>query len=558
MKIINTKRKKNRFRITLPKVLLLILFLIGAFYRFRYADTFMTEYDDIGTLALNIRGHQYLINPYLYFYNIASGWTYPPGQYFIFSLLFLPFADLSLQGGKLIAGDMDFLTMHTVARYFVGLCSLMNMLLIWKILNKYFDRGQARASTLLCITLLGLSLFHIAYSYHTGPYVPALTAMLLMITLAWNNTYKSARWISFFVLMALLVHFNYLILIMLPALIISSFYEICRQNNFIYYVKNHLFYNVIGILLFSLLIAHLFLASFFFEKTVYIKSNRGMHGDYLFENGMGEAFMNFWKSSYAIFHNLFNFSYNLVPTLEYLIYIPLFILILIGVLVGIWHLISPKHFKNKKSTNLVTLFLLLFAATWMVLHYFKKVPFHDTRHLIFWTPFYLVFLKLGLDFVLNRWFRGAKKSYLELILLPLVLFAITSNVFFSERQAQFNFDDIKDLIETYKPTTMGMDLATLHPLMLNHSYPDMYINPQTGDDFNDPSMPQYPGFSERPYIYVGQSEPLSPVFIEKLEQVHGKSLVQEFIHAPEKSIYMAPNNTPLNSCRNAKYIYIFE
>ncbi len=518
----------------------LLVASLAIIFRYRYLNTYMTEYDDIGivNLPLSIPAGNYVLqDPLEYAYHIGLSWTYPPAQYLITSMLWHGQADLSI--------------LHPIARLVTASISVINVTLVG-LIGYYLNNKKFTVNTLLITSLISLSFFQISYGYHAGPYGAMLTTCLIITYLLIWYSRQQKRWSIVMILLAAgaLTYFNYLVALLMPGLVLAM---LASDTQFVFSIKKiwenikkRGLYYITGIVLYFITIQPI-LATF-------LKTDRGMHGKWLWQNSGGnflttisEWITNLVSQTYSIFHNLVNFSYNLAGPLEYLLYG----LLLITAVSGWIYSFTQKEYRAVGILN--TFYLII----WILLHSLRKIPFDETRHLIVLLPIFLIGIHATLNkFYAVRWVRW----FITFIPIGIVLlFLITQNTFFSERITKFDYSVLKNQTITNDVHLIITDIYTLQPFQLPYEISNLKVYMLDGmykDQYGLPStITNDTRFKTGNIIYISQQKSINAATESDLVK-HGKQL-QNKLEVMSKDIYFAPNNTSSNSVANGFYLYVY-
>lgn len=254
----------------------MLIIAVGVFIRFYNLEKVYTEYDDIGvvslhkSLASNERAvHLYkdgilgidvtvnskglkenLLDSVWYPVYLGYTWTYPAGQYIIDSLVV---SEKDSSSDKILKS-------RAISATFSAL-SIFILLYILYLLND----SKIDTNLLMPMALLSVSYNSVLYAHHASPY--SLTVSVLLISLLLYIFYYKNKITEtqFFVLQAMLLVFNYLVLILMPIYIVLIIIQ--DKNRSIMHIIKKIYK---GILLFGVIFLPVFI--------LFFKPSKGLHG----------------------------------------------------------------------------------------------------------------------------------------------------------------------------------------------------------------------------------------------------------------------------------------
>ena len=416
---------------------LLIIFLSSAYIKFFNASYVFTSYDDIGVITLfkSFLGEKIINLNFIFFEKkiildeifflgfennillsafIFLTWTYAPLQY-----IFYLFFDIANQ---------DFQTKIFLSRLPSIIFSLLSMVCFLIIMNKLrFNK----ITKLISLCILAYSFNVNVHANHAAPYSAYIFSGFfgLLNLLNYNKKNYSKKYLLFNNISLYLSYSN--IVLFLCFLFIEF-----KKKNIIYFFKE-LFTKYKIFIVANLLIILPVIIKFLFSGN---KANMLYRSEDSYQSllWINEFFTNFYPVMKFILVGFFNET--------------LFIFFIISLIV-----LSLISIKNKKfKFNLLSKCSLIFVTFWILLSFFKILPFGESRHSLILLPFVLMILSNIIENVIPN------KKLILLPLLILIVYSSLSNInILKSKNSIFDFEILKNSkLDIY---TYG---ATLEPFLL--------------------------------------------------------------------------------------------
>jgi len=448
-------KKTQKYHSTTRNISLVILTIIlvsGTFLRFYQLEKVYSDFDDTimvanhktvffdkaikksaGSFEFNITIKKKLINNlldsplYALFWGLRS--TYPPGQYLFYPLI-LDESDSYYE--KIFKGRL-------LPAIFSSLSLFLLVFLLFKI------NGDKLEHTFLIPTaIMACSFNSVLYAHHMSPYALTATTFLLALILLCDALKEPAYTIRFFVYLAILNIFNYLILLTIPlfctALIIRHKWYHWKTATLALY-KGVLAYAVI-----FLPIALLFL-----------KTGSGMRGASSpdFEDSITQYLfyfpIQFTKTASSIFA-----SFTVNQTVN---------MILVFFLISGGAIVLYKNFRSLGNEKYIYLSVFLFFVEWVTLHSLDKLIMDQTRHVLMWLP--------GICLIIFLLIKSFKVNHFASIIISLVIMfsGLQNNLnIMGSKISRFDFK----MIEENELNTVLTYGATLAPVLYFHNKKQVY------------------------------------------------------------------------------------
>ena len=507
--------------------------MLGIFLRLYNLDKIYTEYDDVGVISLHKslasdqrEVHLYkddilkldvvvaskglkdnLLDTAWYPVYLGYSWTYPVGQYLLYPLI--------------ISEKDSYLQKIKKSRLVSAVFSILSLFLLLYILYLLND-NKIDKNILLPVSLLAVSYNSILYAHHASPYSLTVTTFLISL-ICYIFYYKNKiNTTFFFVFHALLVIFNYLILILIP---IYTVIMIIHDKNYnIVYLSKKFFK---GFLLFGIIFLPIFI--------LFFKSSKGLHGAMPPDEFSLEYLMYFPKqfivAASSSVQGLFIFDN-----------ITIFVISLI--LLYSFYSYYKFYFKTKNLNNLIFIFVFLLSLEWILLHSIGKIIMDQTRHMLMWAPIIsILFFYVIKDLKIHI-------SVLLIASLVLNLYGSYNNIkIINSKKSVIDFNDLSK----YNEKIVFSYAFTLAPLIgiENKKVYNIDVNSFNKDIFKE-KLPNK-------VLLISQSESIKDYLKRKDLNIFTKNLLQKYsievIKEIDSGIYFSYNNYPVSSTKNGIFLY---
>lgn len=525
-------QNKNKFLLTL----LVIVIILGGFFRLSFNDKIYTEYDDIEVLGLyktNSPGRSMdvkindiidvkininmgslknnLLDSWLFPVFMGYTWTYPPGQYVFFPLLINESDSYfqKLKTGRGISGVLSFLGLP-----------LFLLLLYW------LNNNKLKPNMLVPVVSLSFAFNLILYSHHISPYALSATTFILALLLLVAQMKGKISLSLLFVLFSFLTYFNYLIILIVPPAILTLIFF-------------HKIFKPINLLKKLALPILLYLIIFLPGIILFLKAGSGARGE------MPPEF-----SFSRILEYLFLISGQFISTLSST---SAFFTknITINIIIASIVIVLSLYFfiKERKSEKSIIWYLVGFIFVlwleWIILYALGKMAMGRSRHLIMWTPaFSLLIYYLILKIKLNK--------ALHYTLVILLIFPAS----------YFNLSLLKERfsVADYSAIESQKDIDTILSYSPGDSELKLYFPNKKIYNINGPHYDLLPDelllYSQTyPIEYLrnlgSESTVLKDENIKRLFEDYNYEIVKQI----ETGKYFTFDNTRISSCPNNFYLY---
>ena len=442
------QQKKNKIFDILIIVNILLILISGFYLRFYKLAEVYTEYDDVGVVSLhkslsnahkkisllnnsvldikiNVKSKglkENLLDSIWYVPYIGFAWTYPIGQYMIHPLL-------------IDEGDSYYKKLWC-SRMVSSLVSCLSLLLFLYLL--YFMNGRRLDEMVLIpLALLNFSFNGILYAHHASPYSMTVLTLLISIILFTRYFEKRLSITFFFIFNAILIIFNYLILLLMPA-----YFVVIVVNERIKSVKKIIqkFYR--GILSFIFIVAPVFI--------IFLKVSKGMRGI----NPPKE----FSVSYLLYFPKQFILSVSSTITGFFINDVVTVCLVSLCFILVCWGYFRKQFLKNDLD-SLMVLIIGILSLEWIILHGMSKLIMDTTRHMLMWGPLiaiiFIIILKKSKRYPVFP-------VFIVILVLILGFLSFQKNIdIIDSKRNQFQFD----LLAKNKINTLITYSFTLSPMI---------------------------------------------------------------------------------------------
>lgn len=501
-----------------------------------------TEYDDIGVLVhhkakAGIREGSYtyklyeqditfnwetlrnLEKSYLLPLYIAYGWTYSPGQYFLYPMILSNSDDYEMKVFK--------------GRFVSALASITTIFVLFWIFIK-LNNGLNWA-VLFPVSIFAFSQNSILYAHHMSPYSTYCLSTTMGLVLIYLSIEKKITTYVGCLLNTVLLYFSYMnILIFLPLLYVE--YHRKNLKTFIFsYLAEKKYLLLLNVLLFCPV---LFLLKL--KQTQFASATRGVGlpqgNDFTNIISIPLHLLNqFFIASRSIFAGFFPPSFSII-----FVFLFFFIVIFIAYLF---------IFKKKISEKVFFYGLVLYLLQWFFFYTLSQVPLDQTRHTLIFFP-----LLLSVVFVCFNYFKLPNFFYLILFLVLIPHSYGEAKNLIENKTTKFNFELINEqniehifiYSETLSPLLYFDDKKTVLNVDIN-SFRVAYKKLEMPKNF----------------LLVSQDQPLKTykeTLKERFPEIFKKMFTGYKVETiVEKSTgqYFPYNNYQVSSQQNGFYVYRF-